>query len=156
MQHQFVARLVVLAFTIFLLTLSAAAQNYPKKVTISGYITDTKSGETLIGAGVVSNRPGAKSSIPVGAVTNNYGFYTLTITAGKTNLSYSYLGYAPQNLNLSLQKDTVINIRLKSDTQLKEAVIVARKESGINSTNMVAIEIRLEQRLVSPFIFFYS
>ncbi len=153
MQHQYVARVCVLALTIFSFSLGAKAQNYQKKITISGYITDTKSGETLIGAGVVSNRAGAKSSIPVGSVTNNYGFYTLTIPAGKTNLTYSYLGYAPQDFNLSLQKDTVINVRLNSDTQLKEAVIVARKESGINSTNMGAIEIPMQQMLSAPAIF---
>ena len=51
---------------ILLLTESLCiAQNKKVLVTVSGHITDARSGETLIGAGVVSD--GA------GAVTNTYG-----------------------------------------------------------------------------------
>ena len=44
-----------------------------RRVTVSGYISDAASGETLIGAGVKSG--------PLGAVSNNYGFYTLPVRA---------------------------------------------------------------------------
>ena len=58
--------------------LSAAAQ--PRgTATVSGYITDLSSSETLIGAGVLLDN-GAR--VPVGAVTNPYGYYTLTIPKG--------------------------------------------------------------------------
>lgn len=78
-------RKILLAALAAVLTVSAHGQN--KKITISGYIHDDTTGETLIGAGVVA----AKSSA-IGAVTNDFGFYTLTIPAGKTTLSYSYVG----------------------------------------------------------------
>ena len=67
-------------------TYEMSAQNQRIKVTVSGHITDKASGETLIGAGVLTE--GA------GAATNNYGFYTLTIPQGKhLTLRYSYVGY---------------------------------------------------------------
>ena len=69
--------------------LSAAAQ--PRgTATVSGYITDQGSAETLIGAGVLVEEEGRKN--PTGAVTNAYGYYTLTIPRGKVSLQYSYVG----------------------------------------------------------------
>ena len=50
----------------------------PKSYTISGYVTDVVTGETLISAEIVSD---CRS----GAVTNNYGFYSLSLP----NLNYS-------------------------------------------------------------------
>ena len=65
-------------WTVLLLTLlwtsSALAQ---RKVTISGHITDIDSGETLIGAGILEGKS------RTGAVTNNFGYYTLTLPAGE-------------------------------------------------------------------------
>ena len=45
-----------------------------QQFTVSGHITDKASGETLIGAGAACGQ--------TGAVTNEYGFYTLTIKGG--------------------------------------------------------------------------
>jgi len=132
---------------------NASAQSIPRKITISGYVTDGKSGETLIGAGITSEQPGAKTAFPVGAATNNFGFYTLTIPAGKTSLTYSYIGYKSEKMDIGLQRDTVINIKLESDSQLKAATVSAGKESGINSSNMGAIDIPMKQMLSAPAIF---
>lgn len=62
-------RKILLAALAAVLTVSAHGQN--KKITISGYIHDDTTGETLIGAGVV-----AAESSAIGAVTNDFGFYT--------------------------------------------------------------------------------
>lgn len=95
-------------------TYEMSAQNQRIKVTVSGHITDKASGETLIGAGVLTE--GA------GAATNNYGFYTLTIPQGRhLTLRYSYVGYDDTSVTLDLLRDTTINIALKANTELKEA-----------------------------------
>lgn len=66
------------------------ATSFPKqnkrKCTISGYVTDIASGETLIGANVL------ESMNRTGAATNPFGFYTLTVPEGEVAMSYSYLG----------------------------------------------------------------
>ena len=127
-------------------TYEMSAQNQRIKVTVSGHITDKASGETLIGAGVLTE--GA------GAATNNYGFYTLTIPQGKhLTLRYSYVGYDDATVTLDLLRDTTINIALKANTELKEAVVSAQRESGIMATKMSAIEIPMNMIKNTPVLF---
>ena len=129
--------------------LSAAAQ--PRgTATVSGYITDLSSSETLIGAGVLLDN-GAR--VPVGAVTNPYGYYTLTIPKGDVRLQFSYVGYESQMRRFSLQRDTVINITLAPSAVLSESRIVASKDAGIQSTYLGAIEVPLAQIQNTPVIF---
>lgn len=135
------------------LTLTTAfdisAQNQRMKVTVSGHITDKASGETLIGAGVLTE--GAEGA---GAATNNYGFYTLTIPQGRrVTLRYSYVGYDDATVTLDLLRDTTINIALKANTELKEAVVSAQRESGIMATKMSAIEIPMNMIKNTPVLF---
>ena len=70
------------------------------KVTISGLILDAASGETLIGAGATSGKDGA--------VTNNFGFYSLSIPGkdDKVSVTYSYVGYMTKTISIRVQKDT--------------------------------------------------
>lgn len=97
-----------------------------KSYTISGYITDKKSGETLLGADVVMGR--------IGTTTNEFGFYSLTLPEGAVELSYSYLGFEPHKENFILNKDTRLNVTLTEHIgELEEVVIVNKKEAGIQS-----------------------
>ena len=130
------------------LVFSAGAQR--NSATVSGYITDAESGETLLGAGVLL-ADGAKT--PTGAVTNVYGYYTLTIPKGTTTLQYSYVGYSGQTVQLNLQRDTTINIILSPSASLEEAVVVAQKDAGIQSTYLGAIDIPLNQIKNTPVVF---
>ena len=120
--------------------IAAGAVAFAQKVTVSGYITDAKSGESLIGAGVVYNNPVQGASL-IGAVSNNYGFYTLSLPAGERSVTWSFLGYADHTETLYLRRDTVINVRLEPSASIKEAVVTARKEAGLNSTNTGALEV---------------
>ena len=127
-------------------TYEMSAQNQRIKVTVSGHITDKASGETLIGAGVLTE--GA------GAATNNYGFYTLTIPQGRhLTLRYSYVGYDDATVTLDLLRDTTINVALKANTEIKEAVVSAQRESGIMATKMSAIEIPMNMIKNTPVLF---
>lgn len=122
------------------------AQTPRARVTVSGHITDKASGETLIGAGVITD--GA------GAATNTYGFYTLTIHQGKgVSLKYSYVGYDDVTLTLDLLRDTTVNVALKANSELKEAVVSAQRESGIMATKMSAIEIPMNMIKNTPVLF---
>ncbi len=133
-----------------LLALSSAgslrAQSRLPKVTVSGHITDKASGETLIGAGVLCEG--------TGAATNNYGFYTLTIPRGRqVTLEYSYVGYDEASVTIDLLRDTTINVALKANSELKEVVISAQRESGIMATKMSAIEIPMNMIRNTPVLF---
>ena len=133
-----------------LAALSAAAQ--PRgTATISGYITDVGSGETLIGAGVLVEESARKT--PTGAVTNAYGYYTLTIPRGKVSLQYSYVGYESQAFELDLRRDTTFNIALRPSAEIREATVVAQKDAGIQSTYLGAIDIPLVHIQRTPVVF---
>lgn len=117
-----------------------------RRVTLSGRISDAASGETLIGAGVKCGT--------LGAVSNDYGFYTLTRPAGKqVELTYSYVGYEDAVVVLDLVRDTTVNIALKANSHIQEAVVSAQKESGIQATKMSAIEIPMTLIKNTPTLF---
>jgi len=126
-----IKRSLALALCVFM-PLLCLAQN---RVTLSGYIMDAKTGETLIGAGVMDRS--------IGCVSNSYGFYTLTLPKGEYTITCSYVGYAPQSLSVNLQRDTTVNFHLSPDTQISEATVVASREVGIEATKMSAIEVPL-------------
>lgn len=107
----------------------AAARRY----TIKGFVTDAVSSESVIAAGVVSGKEGT--------VSNEFGFYSLSLREGRHELVYSAIGYAARTVSLNLDRDTVINISLKSDAVLSAAVISARSESGIHPTRGGSIEL---------------
>ena len=130
--------------------LSAAAQ--PRgTATVSGYITDQGSAETLIGAGVLVEEEGRKN--PTGAVTNAYGYYTLTIPRGKVSLQYSYVGYESQVIELDLRRDTTISLALRPSAEIREATVVAQKDAGIQSTYLGSIDIPLVHIQRTPVVF---
>ena len=135
-------------FVLFLLLVSQAAFSQNKNtITVSGLITDAASGETLIGAGATVGKDGA--------VTNNFGFYSLSIpkSAEKVEISYSYVGYTTQTISVPAQKDTTVNVTLVPGASLQEAVVTAQKESGIEATKMSAIEVPIAAIKSAPALF---
>ena len=106
-----------------------------QKHTISGYITDQKSQETVIGAAVFDQNSRH------GTISNTFGFYSITLNDGAVKMRYSYVGYQTQEAEFNLSKDTVINISLSENTVLSEVVVTGRKETGIESTKMGSLDI---------------
>ncbi len=126
-----------LALFLFLTNASQA-----QKFTISGYIKDASSGESLIGANVW------EQSSESGSSANTYGFYSLTLPADSVMLIASYVGYSPHIVRFQLQQDTVINIELQNNALLEEIVISAEEADKIQEvTRMSSISVPLEQTL---------
>lgn len=122
---------------LLLMTTSAiTAQNY----TISGYIKDAQSGETLINATLIDNISRK------GTVSNNYGYYSLSLPKGNISLSYSYIGYNALNMDFELKKDTTINISLTLNNALEEITVIGhRSELGVKGSQMSAVEVPINQ-----------
>jgi Outer membrane receptor proteins, mostly Fe transport len=79
----------------------------PKKITISGYVKDGASGESLSGANIYV--PALKQSTNA----NDYSFYSLTIKeTDKLDLTVSYEGYEKVSVQVSARKNTVQNFNL--------------------------------------------
>lgn len=116
-----------------------------RKFTINGYITDSISGETLIGANIYN------TTTNEGAITNEYGFYSLTVSEGENNLRYSYTGYKSQFVNIALDKNVEQNIQLSISNNLAEVVVYGdRSETGINATQMGALDIPVDIMKSTP------
>ncbi len=116
------------------------------KVTISGYITDAESSEVLIGANIYDTTNGS------GTASNEFGFFSLTLPAGETELRFSYTGYAMEMRKINLSQNKNLNIRLKTNLQLEEVIIVGKEqqESGIKATQMSATDVPLNILKTTP------
>lgn len=126
---------------------SLIAQN---KITISGTVKDGKTGEELIGAAVtVSELPGT------GAVTNAYGFYSLTLPASKYTLLYKYVGYEVVKIALDSLKSQQLNISLlQASKALNEVVVSAKKsDENVKSADVSAVKLDIKQLEKVPVIF---
>ncbi|HEY1039292.1 MAG TPA: carboxypeptidase-like regulatory domain-containing protein, partial [Bacteroidia bacterium] len=112
-------KLLTAVFT--LLSISAFSQT---KYTLSGTIKDKKTGETVIGAIVrVSGATG------VGASTNEYGFYSLTLVQNTYNIEISNMGYKKVEKQITLDKNITLNVSLEEDaTELTEVEITSGKK----------------------------
>jgi TonB dependent receptor/CarboxypepD_reg-like domain/TonB-dependent Receptor Plug Domain len=109
--------------------------------TISGVVTDVKSGETVLYAPVlVGEMPGK------GIITNEYGFYSLTLPAGKYTIICNSLGYVRSDSLINLDKNLKYNIKLSSvAVELKEATITENKEEEQLRSAQAGVE-RIEMK----------
>jgi hypothetical protein len=114
-----------------------------QKFTISGTISDTNSNETLIGVNITI------SELKTGAITNEYGFYSLTLPKGNYSLQIRNLGYQTIEKTIYLDQDLKTNFNLvSSENILNEIVITANKtkidirkpEMSLNKLSVAAIK----------------
>ncbi len=119
--------------------------------TLSGYVKDKNSGETMIGASVVS-----VSDQSFAAVTNNYGFYSLTMPKDVYRVTVSYIGYESTSFEVTLDKNTNLNVQLSAGIVMQEVTISADKEDrrkNVESTQMGTIDVPVENIKKLPAIF---
>jgi len=102
------------------------------KFTISGYIKDASNGEALIGATISINE------LMLGTVTNEYGFYSLSVAPGKYKVHFSFIGYTTVVKEVDLQSDQTITIELGMDNvTLSDIVVTAKKkDQNVKSVQM--------------------
>jgi TonB dependent receptor/CarboxypepD_reg-like domain/TonB-dependent Receptor Plug Domain len=110
-------------YTTLLFCFSFFVANAQTNYTISGYVREKGSRESLIGANLYI--PSLKS----GASANNYGFYSVTIPATDSLfVVVSFVGYKTLLFKFSHQADREFNIDMEADGLLDEVVVEADKE----------------------------
>lgn len=123
-----------------LATFAVQAQSPAPRFTLSGTITDQASGEHIIGATVRDLKSGK------GTVTNNFGFYSLTLPSDSVLIAVTYIGYKSEAFHYFLDKNTVQNVRLEENAVLKEVEIVADRYERIEErAQMSRIDVPIEQ-----------
>lgn len=103
-------------FLLFIQNLSLAQ----RKVSLSGFVTDAKSGEVLINATIADTKK------YTGVIANNYGFYTMKIETNEDVLvTCSYVGYQSQKKVVRVFNDTIINFKMDKGSEINEVIIRA-------------------------------
>lgn len=124
---------ILLRFLILIILFVLPSYVYPQeKYTLNGYVSDSESGESLIGATVFINE------IKGGAITNPYGFYSITLDQGSYRIDFRYLGYRSITKEIQLDKNQKVDIELLSlDVELETVTISDRAENfNISSIEM--------------------
>jgi hypothetical protein len=104
-----------------------------KLYSISGFVRDGKSGETLTGAVVYP-----KEIQGLGISTNSYGYYSLTLPVGKYTIVVRYLGYKTKTFPLDLKENVKLNVDMEEESiALKEVTVTGEK----NNNNVVSGEL---------------
>ncbi len=109
--------------------------------TISGYVKDKSNGESAIGANVY-----VKEGM-TGASTNTYGFFSLTLPAGKYTLVGSYVGYISFIDSIDLKENITKTILLEPQGKdLNEVDVTADKaDENVQSTQMSSVQLDIAQ-----------
>jgi hypothetical protein len=120
---------------LFFLPLGLFAQS--EKLTVSGYVKDSKNGEGLIGASVFVKE------LLTGTTTNTYGFYSLTLPKGNYTLVITSVGYRKSIRDVKLTEQNVtLNLEVVEDGQeLAEVVVNGKREDD----NVKAIEMSVNK-----------
>jgi len=129
----------LLFFFIFYTSYSYSQERF----TLNGYITDSESGESLIGATVYINQ------ISSGTITNPYGFYSITLDEGKYDIDFRYIGYQTLSREIELSSNLKIDIELlSSDIQL-ESVVVSDVAEDFNISSIEMSTAKLDMSKVT-------
>ncbi len=121
--------LLFLFFTTIHSNIVKADNDTPGKFTISGTVKDASSGELLIGASVYIKE------LKTGAVSNIYGFYSISINEGDYNISYSFVGYQSIEKKIALHKSTSIDIEMQPKANNMKEVVIVDKAANKNVTD---------------------
>ena len=125
----------------FLFFIFFSFMSFSQNVSLSGYLEDLETGESLIGANVLIKE------LNIGCSTNNYGFFSLTIPKGEYTIICSYIGYDNINKKIIINKDKSEKFKLSpSSFQIDEVTISTKKEDyNIKSSDLGNVELEVKK-----------
>lgn len=120
-----------------------AERNKPGNVIISGYIKNKTTKEPVSGVTVFIQK------LSLGTISNDYGYYTITLPRGVHLLQFSFIGMKEKTINLNLYGTGELNVEMNSVMiPLKETVVSAQKsvtlqrfEVGAEKINIAAFKL---------------
>lgn len=130
---------------LMLLPFLTAAQN---KITLSGYVRDASSNESLIGATIYIAGPN------LGGATNTFGFYSVSVQPGRYLVTVNAGGYAALSDSMDLLEDRVYSPELQPEAALQEVTVSGtRPDQNVRGTEMGTISISMEKVKTLPVVF---
>jgi len=96
-----------------------------KSFTLSGFVHDAKTGETLTGAVVYW-----KEKQDVAVTSNSYGYFSLSLPSGSYEIVVQYLGYENKVVSVDLKENVKVNIDLEPGSiALTEITVQSEKRN---------------------------
>jgi len=140
---------VLRSFFILILFFSFQLLSAQERFTIAGYVRDSLSRETLIGATIQARELGR------GVSSNQYGYYALSLPKGTYTLVVSFVGYLPQEKKVDLQSDMVLDLPLLSKSGLSQEIVISSKKRDANVRNaqMGQIDLSMSRAKSVPVVF---
>ncbi|MBK6292633.1 MAG: TonB-dependent receptor [Ignavibacteria bacterium] len=121
----------------------AAVEPDPDKGAVNGFIEDTTSKETLVGATVTVK--GTK----LGAYTNKSGYFSISnIPAGDQTIVISSIGYLRKELKVRIEAGSSVKLRVQmvqSKTTTKEVLVSAERAEDKRQISISQVNIPMEQ-----------
>ena len=117
----------------------AAAQN---RYTLNGYVADSLTGESIIGATVTV--VGSSRSL----LTNSYGFFSITLPAGSYDVLFSHVSYETQSRRMELSQSITQNVLLSPRSAALQEVVVFNKKKDGNVKNAQMGRVDLSMNLI--------
>lgn len=120
----------------FSLTLDAQ-----ERFTFNGYVKDSLSGESIIGASVTV--VGSNRSL----LTNSFGFFSVTIPTGEYDVLFSHVSYESITRRIQLNSDQSLSISLlPKSASLQEVVVFNKRRDGnVKNAQMGKLDLSMNQ-----------
>jgi hypothetical protein len=119
-----------------------------QSVSLSGYMKDSATGESLVSATIYIKEADQ------GGVTNNYGFYSLSVPPGVYTVIFSYVGYNTVTKKIDLSTSQTCNAEMQNTTELKEVdITTVRKDENVTNSEMGTITLSMARIKTLPVLF---
>lgn len=137
-------------FLLFLL-LTLPGWVVAQRVTLSGVVRDLTTGETLMGAYVILTDT-AHPQDKQGCITNQAGFYSVSVPPGTYELSVSYLSYKTLRETITLRHSTSRDVELEPEAITGGEVVIQgeRGDQNVSSADVGRMEMKIEAIKAMP------
>lgn len=111
------------------------------RFSLNGYVKDSLSGETIIGATITVNGQ------PKGVASNQFGFYSITLDAGTYTITASHISYVAKPFTVQLSSSQSYNFDLvpKSSANTEVVVYSKRRDANVKNAQMGKIDLSMNQ-----------
>jgi hypothetical protein len=120
----------------------------PVEVVLTGHIKNERSGEPVINASVFVDK------LNIGTLTDQYGYYSLTLPPGKYTLEVQSISMKDTKYQVMIYSDGVLELELKEQVNaLKEVVVSTQKVANVNRVQLGVERLNMEAIKRVPTVF---
>ena len=113
-------------------------------VSVGGYVRDSKTGEVLVGVSVFA--PASK----IGTLTDNFGYYVLSLPAGEQELVFRYVGKKESTRRIDLRGSGKLDMELAEEILSLKEIVISGEKSQLESVQTGAVKLNLGEIQTIP------